>query len=521
MKKIFNIAVASLLALATLSSCDLNLFPRGSINYDENGALFVNATELGYFQTGLYSSYRSGFYGANAIICEVSCDGFNATADYGNNYGAPHRLDKTFDADDYDVRDFWANRYSAIKNYNVFIKGVETLPEEYSGLLEAAQVVKGEAYFFRASAYLDLVRHFAPAYNASTASKDLAVPLVLVYNQMEKPVRASVADIYGQIKKDLDSAAVNLAGVAGKIGSQKITIDAVNALYARYYLDVKDYGNAASYADQVIESAAGYALASTVDEFKAEYHEDKGKEPIIQLYASLAENGSGTNNVYTFMGTSASLKDADKNPLGRYFNKPYFLPSQKLLNLYDSSDLRLKCWFTAGENALTGETYSVLLGSDYSTDITVFTKYMGDPVLTNTDALNSRHNVKPLMIGEMYLIAAEAYYKGGNSTTGLARLQTLQGKRGSAPSGIINEDVLSNEWFKETVGEGLRLSTIKRFGKGYTVRTPQAAALSAKALTAGADFVGKSVSASDFHLVWPIPTNDIQTNPNLVQNPGY
>lgn len=521
MKKIFNIAVASLLALATLSSCDLDLFPRGSINYDESGALFVDATELGYFQTGLYTSYRSGFYGYSSIICEVSCDGFNATADYGNNYGAPHRLDKTFDADDYDVRDFWANRYSAIKNYNVLIKGVETLPEEYSSLLEKAQVVKGEAFFFRASAYLDLVRHFASAYNAASASKDLAVPLVLVYDQMEKPERATVADVYAQIKKDLDSAAVNLAGVAGKIGSQKITIDAVNALYARYYLDVKDYTNAASYADKVIDSEAGYALASTVDEFKAEYYEDKGKEPIIQLYASLSENGSGTNNVYTYMSTSASLKDAEKNPLGRYFNKPYFIPSKKLLDQYDSGDLRLKCWFTAGENALTGETYSVLLGSDYYTDISVFTKYIGDPLLTSTDALNSRHNVKPLMIGEMYLIAAEAYFKGGSSTTALVRLQTLQGKRGATPSGVVNEDVLSNEWFKETVGEGLRLSTVKRFGKGYTVRTPQAAALSAKVLNTGPDFYNKAVSASDFHLVWPIPTNDIQTNPNLVQNPGY
>lgn len=519
MKKTINYILAAISATVLISSCNMDLFPNGSISYDEDGALFHDAKELGYLENGMYTSYRSGFYGKYSIVEEVMTDGFNASADFGNNYGGPHRVDEDMNPGDYDIRDFWSNRYSAIKNYNVFIKGVENLPEEYQGLAAQAQKIKGEAFFFRASAYLDLVRHFSPAYGSNSASAaNSGVPLVLVYDQNEKPSRATVQEVYDQIKKDLDSAAVNLAGVAGAKASQKITIDAVNALYARYYLDTRDFGNAAAKANEVINSKAGYALSSSVKEFTDEYLNDAGTEAIVQLYASKTENGSGTNDIYTFMGSSTS--DVKDNKNGRYFNKPYFFPSQKLLNLYEQGDLRLACWFTVnGENKLTDEKYPTFIVNDFHYDVTIFSKYLGNPDLTSSAVLNARQHVKPLLIGEMYLIAAEAAFRSNNDAAALTALNALQTKRGATASTSVTETVLYNEWFKETIGEGLRLSTIKRFGNGYTVRTPQPAAEGL--IMDGASYQHKSLDASDYHLNWPIPTNDIQTNPNIVQNTGY
>jgi len=38
----------------------------------------------------------------------------------------------------------------------------------------------------------------------------------------------------------------------------------------------------------------------------------------------------------------------------------------------------------------------------------------------------------------------------------------------------------------------------------------------------GADYsTGLSVPAGDYHFVWPIPTHEMDTNPKMVQNPGY
>ena len=346
MKKILTYAFAVLAASAVISSCDLDVFPRGSLSYDEDMVLFKDTKELGYLANGLYGSFRGNFYGEYAQTEEVMFDGFNATADYGNNYGGPHRLDNNFNASNYEIRDFWASRYSSIKNYNIVIRGVDNLPEEYENLRKDAELVKGEALFFRAFAYLDLIRHYAKNYEAATAATELGVPLVLVYNQTEKPSRATVKEVYDQIKTDLDGASERLSGVSGKVASGKVTIDAVNALYARYFLDVKDYAQAASYAKKVIDSAAGYALSATMDDFKKEYYTDEGKEAIMMLYASQTENGSGTNSMYTSMASDSEH--------GRYFSSPYYLPSQKLLDLYDETDLRLQGWFTKGENAFTG-----------------------------------------------------------------------------------------------------------------------------------------------------------------------
>ncbi len=521
MKKTINYILAAFSAVALVSSCNLDLFPNGSISYDEQGALFHNETELGYLENGLYTSYRSGFYGEYSITEEVMTDGFNASADFGNNYGGVHRVDQDMNPGDYYIRDYWSNRYSAIKNYNVFIKGVENLPEEYIALGKKAQLVKGAAYYFRASAYLDLIRHYAAAYSASTASaENSGVPLVLVYDQNEKPVRATTQEVYDQIKEDLDSAAVNLAGKAGAIGSQTVTIDAVNALYARYYLDIQDYSNAVAKADAVINSDAGYALSSSIEEFTAEYLNDSGTEPIMQLFANKTENGSGTNDLYTYMGSSTSEVKDNKN--GRYFNKPYFFPSQKLLDLYEADDLRLAAWFTVGgQNNLTDEVYPTYIINAFNYDVTIFTKYLGNPDLTSSAVLNARQHVKPILISEMYLIAAEASFRGGANDAGLDYLNELQSARGATPSINLTESALYDEWFKETIGEGLRLSTIKRFGNGYTVRTPQSVAADNNLIMVGSDYDQKSVTADDYHLNWPIPTNDIQTNPNLVQNSGY
>jgi hypothetical protein len=529
MKKTINYILAAFSAVVLVSSCNLDLFPYGSVAYDEEGALFHNAQELGYLENGLYSSYRSGFYGEYSITEEVMTDGFNASADFGNNYGGVHRVDSDLNPGDYYIRDFWSNRYSAIKNYNVLIKGVETLPKEYKALGAQAQLVKGEAYFFRASAYLDLVRRYAAPYDAATASaENSGVPLVLVYDQNEKPARATVQEVYDQIKKDLDSAYVNLHTVSGttvkaaSLSKYKfnITVDAVNALYARYFLDVKDYTNAAAKAYEVIGSKAGYALSSSVKEFVSEYLNDEGTEAIVQLYTSIAEEGSGVNSVYTSMESSPS--DVKDNSRGRYFNKPYFFPSQKLLDLYDAEDLRLACWFTInGKNNLTDEVYPTYIINSFKYDVTIFTKYLGNPKLqlTSSAVLNARQYAKPVMLGEMYLIAAEANFRNGDEPAALNALNALQEKRGANLSYNVSEAVLYNEWFKETIGEGLRLSTVKRFGKGYEKRYNQPAAVGL--IMDGDSYQSKSLDPSDYHLNWPIPTNDIQTNPNLVQNPGY
>ena len=502
------------LGLATLTSCNLDETPTTSIEIESDSTAIKSVLDLKSMTNGTYQSFRSTFYGDVSEVEEVMCDGFNATSDYGNNFGPVHRMDVSYTASDYDTQSMWNKFYTAIKDYNILINSSNVFAKNNPTYKTQAAKANGEARFFRAYSYLQLIRHFAKAYNSSSAATDLGVPLILKYDQQAKPARATVKIIYDQIKTDLDAASNDLANIPGSIGSNAVTIDAVNMLYARYYLDTKDYNNAATYALKVINSKAGYTLSSDIATMTAEYSKDNGKEAIMQLPATQTENGSGTNSIYTLSAYYAPLASSGYPGNGVY-QEPYFLPSKKLISLYEGTDLRLNQWFQNG-------TYTVNLAGDYyKKGITTFVKYLGNPDLTSNGVPNARQHVKPFLIGEAYLILAEAdFYKGstGDAKTYLNELQTAR----KATATEATEDAIEKEWFKETVGEGLRMSCLKRWGKGFSGRQAQDGLADAGIVQSGADsYENKEMKADDVHWVWPIPSYEIIVNRNLVQNPGF
>lgn len=498
MKNILKYIITGGAAVTMLASCDLNLLPTTDIAYEEGGVLFLNENDVAAFQNGVMASYRALQYGVYTQTTEVQCDGFNATLDYGNNYGSIHRCDNSLTPADYDTEAMWRDNYTAIKNYNIAIANADNVADEIKA---PAQVLKGIALFCRASSYLTLTRHFADAYNPQTAATALSVPLILKYDQLEKPVRATVKEVYDQIIADLTEAETLLAGVAGKVRSELPTVDAVKALKARYYLDVCDYAKAAEAAEAVISSAAGYKLASTADEMKKEYTNDNGTEPIIQLYASQSEGAVG-NTIFTSVGND------DKT--GKYFS-PYFLPSAVLVNAYEAGDLRFTNWFT---NSL----YPVRMSGSYHDNVYVFIKYLDNPALRTGQVETGAHAAKTILIGEMYLIAAEAHAMNNNATAAQTALNALQTAR-KATNTTATMANIKKEWFKETVGEGLRLACIKRWGDALPVREAQPGV--ENIIMTGEYYNQRALAADSFYRNWPIPSYELKLSDQLIQNPGY
>lgn len=498
MKNILKYFIVGGAAMTMLSSCDLNLLPTTSIAYEEGSALFLTESDVTAFQNGVLASYRSLQYGVYTQTTEVMCDGFNATMDYGNNYGAIHRCDNTFTPGDYDTEAMWSAHYTALKNYNIAIAQGELVDED---LAASTNILKGISLYCRASSYLTLARHFGNAYNPSTAATDLCVPLVLVYDQLAKPARATVKEVYDQIITDLDEAEVLLANVPGAVRSQVPTVDAVRALKARYYLDVQEYELAAEVAESVIASEAGYKLASTAAEMVAEFTNDAGTEPIVQLFANMTEGAKG-NTLF------APVSNDDT--VGKYFAS-YFIPSSLLVNAYDANDLRFTTWFT-------NSMYPLKMNGSFHTGVYVFTKYLDNPALHTGEIETGAHAAKPLLISEMYLIAAEAYAQSGNSGAAKSVLNQLQIARGAATTDGSLESV-KKEWFRETVGEGLRLSCIKRWGDGLAVRKAQPGV--ENIIMTGEYYNERALAANSYVLNWPVPSYELKLNANLVQNPGY
>lgn len=500
-------------AVTMLASCEMNLLPTTSIAYDEGNPIFLTADDVQAFQNGVMVSYRSLNYGVYYQTSEVMTANFNATNDYGNNYGSNHRCDDGFTPDDYNTQDMWSGHYSAIKNYNIAIANADKVAEE---LKDDAQILKGISLFCRASSYLTLTRHFGMVYNPATAATDLSVPLVTVYDQLKKAERATVKQVYDQIIADLNAAEEILSAaaasgktvkvaqssvkLAGQVRAEVPTVDAVKALKARYYLDTQDYAKAAEMAEAVIASPAGYALASNSAQMKAEYTDDNGTEPIVQLYASQAEGAVGCT-MYTYVRNEEA---------GKCFG-PYYLPSKYLLDHYESDDLRLQTWFT---NSL----YPVKMSGSLHSGVYVFVKYLDNPALHEGTVETGAHKAKTLLISEMYLIAAEAHAMNNAAASAKAALNALQAKRGATQTEATMENI-KKEWLKETVGEGLYFTCVKRWGDGFPARPGHPAAEGLLVNTV--NFQDRVLPADSRFFNWPIPTYEMQLNKELQQNPGY
>jgi len=100
--------------------------------------------------------------------------------------------------------------YSTIYTYNVIINNIMNVPD-------ATEIdkkrVKAEALIGRAFNYLLLINAYAEHYDPATAATALGVPLVLSEDINAGYVRNTVAEVYTQIKKDLDEALPDLATV--------------------------------------------------------------------------------------------------------------------------------------------------------------------------------------------------------------------------------------------------------------------------------------------------------------------
>ena len=500
--------------MTMIASCDLNLVPSTSIVYEEGKPLFLSKRDIAEFQNGVIATYRGLHYGSSWQTVEVMTECFNASIDFGNNYGFVHRLGSGFLASDDYTTGIWAGHYGAIKNYNIAIEQCDLVEDE--ALKADANVLKGIALFCRASSYLTLARHFSADYEPATAATELAVPLILVYDQLEKPVRATLQEVYDQIIADLDEAeallseagtinlngtAVNLAGAPKSLAP---TVDAVKALKARYFLDVHEYELAAESAMDVIDSEAGYALSSSLEEMNKEFMTDEGNESIIRLYATKTEGAVGCT-IYT----SVQSTDAE----GKFF-QPMFIPSQTLVNAYENSDLRKQVWFPV-------DMYPVKVQGTLYNGITMFTKYIGNPTLQQGNNEDGAHFCKPLMIAEMYLIAAEAYAQSGNEGDAAAIIGELRAARKAGEMTGDVMDVIKGEWLRETVGDGQRINCIKRWGDGLPARPAQKAAENIVMNTPASDYTARELAADSHTLVWPIPSYEIKISPALIQNPGY
>jgi hypothetical protein len=507
MKKYLKIMSLAVVIMTTILSCDLNKYPYDSI---EQSQAFQSVKDATTFDNGLYAYLRGRVYGIYTFSTDVQADFLNATLDYGNRNGFPHKWNG-FLADDYTIRDTWSGYYGALTNVNNFINNVDRIKIPYyytsasvNSKADSALVskYKGEAYLMRAFFYHQLVLRWAKAYDPATAAADLGVPLVLTFDITLRPARATVAATYAQILADIAKAKTLLAPVPAAQSSAKLTLDCAIAMEARVALCMQNWTLALTASNTLISSGA-YPLINNAVALKTMWVNDASTEVIFQPFSAQPNELPNTNNIY--LGLVA----------GKTYYTPDFLPEQWVIDMYSDLDFR---------KAIYLEKKTVFIQGIQYPNIYCVNKYSGNPALFTAATTNYAHKPKVFRIAEMYLISAEAAAQTpAGEAAALATLNLLKVARGiPAVTGLSGAALMAEiqaERTRELFCEGFRIDDLKRWKQGFSRKPPQN--VNTVNVTPGDDFSTKTVLAGDPKFVWGIPSNDLSTNPNLVQNIGW
>ena len=155
--------------------------------------------------------------------------------------------------------------------------------------------------------------------------------------------------------------------------------------------------------------------------------------------------------------------------------------------------------------------------------LTYFKKWPGNPDFYDGKSSNV-NKTKAFRISEMYLIAAEAYAMSGDAANASEILNELKAARikgwnDKAYSGDALMKEIQDEYVRELFGEDPHIFNMKRWKKGLN-RSTSEAQVQSYLPALGTDMVK---SADDHMWVWPIPKDEIDSNPQIKgqQNEGY
>ncbi|MDB0601538.1 RagB/SusD family nutrient uptake outer membrane protein [Tenacibaculum maritimum] len=451
-----------------VSSCEssLDIAPEGSLT---GGVVLSNAALAEGVLVGAYGRMRNdaAFNGTTQLTQEWMSDNI----DFKGSFPTFQEIrDYTTIADNGSVSGYWRNLYDVISPANFLINKLPTTDIPDLSEAERERII-AEAKFIRAITNFNLVNLFAQPFQVSNGS-NLGIPLIVDFFEGDLSLfqlpRSTVNEVHAAIEKDLLEAIPELLEVTSRGRASK---GAAKALLARLYLYRDEFSKAADYANQVIQSSR-YELAPNYLFF----NQNDSSEHIFQIINNAVD---GQTSGQGFSGL------ANPAPVGRG-DTPF---SQNLLNEYalEPGDLRFTTLHVEGTDAV-GKT---------STFTTKF-----------PDGVNNSDNAPILRVTEMYTIRAEANLRGltniGDSP--LNDINALRSRAGLPVLVSVNLDVILNEKRKELCFEGQRRMDLLR-NKRSLRRAGQA-----------------NIAASAFganKTILPIPSDELDLNPNNTQNPGY
>lgn len=395
---------------------------------------------------------------------EVSADDYYINyTDYNSLSSETYRRMYTWEKD-YLFDNFpndWSRSYDVVYYANTVLEALQKI-ERIATNGQDWDNIKGQALFLRANAFLQVLSVCAPAWDSASAANTLGIPLRLNTDFNETSTRASLADSYEKVINDLQNS-ISLLPLT-PVHVYRASKPAAYGLLSRTFLWIRDYNRAGKYADSC-----------------------------LQLKNTLLDYNSSSVNA------SAAFPFQIFNPETIFYNEASAVPptlstsrakmDSFLYASYTTNDLRKTVFFKSNNNG----TYS--FKGSYTQNATLFTGLATD---------------------EMYLIRAESYARGGNTTAAMNDLNALLLKRwktntympmnAASPAEALSKILAERR--KELLMRGLRWMDIKRLNR-------EGAGIELKRILNGQTY---SLPPNDLRFALPIPEAVIQAS-GMQQNP--
>lgn len=474
MKITKKILILGAVPLLLLSSCSkkLDLKPYDGIT-DEN--IFLDIEDIRKGTNGAHagmSAYSSELY-VNALVSDEAKLGPGNSGQGALTFRYQFNSDNTTGGD---VNDLWTGHYASIHRVNLVLEAIDKV----SGDQTLKDQFRGQLLALRAIAHFYLLRDYGGNYNANS----LGVAYASSTNIFATRPRETMSAVMSKIEKDLSDAASLVASITPTASTFDVYINRFNlaAFRSRIALYKGDYQAAIDFANEAL-TAPNKRLARTQTEVNNIWNDNDRVNSFEKLFCVRYENSA---SIGTLWGTTGG--------------DIYIAPSDKLVDALksNSTDFRINAYLAPASSGL-----------NY-----VF-KYRGSG-RGGSNPENKVVDLKIMRVADLFLIKAEAYARLAtpNLTAGMLELQTLRNARGIAGTvtGMDQQTLLNailDERFKEFCFEGSRFWDLRRFGKPVNRATTDA------------NPQWRTLDANSPRFLMPIPFDEILTNPNMKQNPGY
>lgn len=526
------LVVASILVFASCKKA-LQVAPADSLT---DATAFETPARIDLTMNGVYDAAQSGFY-AGSYVNNRGYPFGSASIQQGDMRGEDMATQQTF----YQITNeatynpttanntnMWGNLYGLINKANLTIEGLTGAVSK--GVITSAVGTQytAECRFLRAMALHEALVLFARPYADGAGSKlgvvirEFGINSDATVAAAKAIPRSTVAQCYARILLDLDFAETNLSATKNTF---RATRSAAIALKMRVKLHMQDWGGVIAEGAKLVVQSNSPGPTPDYKRYKSPFGDSLMTSVTSPFGTAAAPVASTPENVLSIRN------DATDNPgtnaaLARMWGRPssrgvcVISPIIYNLTTWRCDDLRR----TSTLIAQSGQYYYTAKYIDY----------------TNWS------DAAPLIrYAEVILILAEAEARNAPGTTvstkGLELLNFVRNR--AVPSAayyttFANKNALIqailDERRIEFLAEGKRWGDIHRLALDPDFNTggipAKMSAITGTALVlssyncAGGVALIKGIPAipySDNRFIWPIPLEEVQFNPIVVQNPGY